>query len=196
MKSLKKYARMLSAFFKASLVADLEFRANFATRIITDCFWYAAQIVSFETIFRHTDKIGDWNVSQTRVFLGMLFIVDAFYMIFFSDNLDKISERVRKGELDLLLTKPLNSQFMLSCQRINTAIIGNLILGSLWLAFSLAALPDFNWLRLLWLLLLVPSGLLSLYSIRFAFSSTALIFTRSDNLQYLWFQIYRLGMRE
>ncbi len=195
MREFKKYARLLLAFFRASLVADLEFRANFATRIITDCFWYAAQIISFETIFRHTEKIGDWNVGQTRVFLGMLFVVDAFYMIIFSENLDKISERVRKGELDLLLTKPLNSQFMLSCQRINTAIIGNLLLGIAWLIGSLMALPDFNWVRLLWLLILIPAGLLSLYSIRFAFSSTALIFTRSDNLQYLWFQIYRLGMR-
>jgi ABC-2 type transport system permease protein len=195
MKNFKKYIRLLVAFFKASLVADLEYRANFATRIITDCFWYAAQIISFETIFRHTSKIGDWNVEQTRVFLGMLFIVDACYMVLFSENLDKISERVRKGEMDLLLTKPLNSQFMLSCQRMNTAILGNLVLGCIWLLGSLAHLPDFNWLRLLWLIILIPAGLLSLYSIRFAFSATALIFTRTDNLQYLWFQIYRLGMR-
>ncbi len=195
MKTLVKYYHLLIAFFRASIVADLEYRANFATRIITDIIWYAAQIITFEALFRVTDQIGSWNLQQTRVFLGMLFFVDAFYMIFFSENLDRMSEKVRKGELDLLLTKPVNSQFMISLQRANTAIFGNLILGIAWLIYSLMGLPDFDWIRLLWLLILCPAGLISLYAIRFSFCAIALIFTRADNIQYLWFQVYRLGMR-
>jgi len=30
---------------------------------------------------------------------------------------------------------------------------------------------------------------------RFMLSATAIIFTRSENLQFLWWQIYKLGMR-
>jgi ABC-2 type transport system permease protein len=195
MKTLKKYFRLFIAFFRASFVADLEYRANFATRIITDIIWYIAQIVTFEALFRVTDRIGSWNLQQTRVFLGMLFFVDAFYMIFFSENLDRMSEKVRKGELDLLLAKPVSSQFMISCQRVNTAIVGNLLLGASWLTYALMGLPDFNWLRLLWLIVLVPAGLLSLYAVRFSFCSLSLLLTRADNIQYLWYQLYRLGMR-
>jgi ABC-2 type transport system permease protein len=192
---LSKYLRLFRAFGKASFVADLEYRANFATRILTDIIWYVAQIVTFEALFRVTNRIGDWNLEQMRVFLGVLFVVDALYMIFFSENLDRMSEKVRKGEVDLLLAKPVDSQFMVSCQRINTAIAGNLILAVGWLSYSLWNLPDFQWARLLWLIILIPAGLISLYSIRFMFSSVALIFTKADNLQYLWYQLYRLGMR-
>lgn len=195
MKMLKKYFRLFRAFFRASFVADLEYRANFATRILTDVIWYAAQIITFEALFRVTDRIGSWNLEQTRVFLGLLFFVDALYMILFSENLDRMSEKVRKGELDLLLAKPVSSQFMISCQRVNTAIIGNLIMATAWLSFALWGLPDFDWLRILWLLILVPAGLLSLYAIRFSFCALSLIFTKADNIQYLWYQLYRLGMR-
>lgn len=192
---IKKYTQLFIAFFKASFLADLEYRANFVTRVLTDIFWYAAQIVTFETLFRHTEKIGDWNLEQMRVFLGVLFVVDALYMIIFSENLDRMSDKVRKGEMDLLLAKPVSSQFMLSCQRMATAIIGNLILGIGWLAFSLSQLSNFNWFKLLWLLILIPVGLLTLYSVRFIVSAMAVIFTRSENLQYLWYQLYKLGMR-
>jgi len=195
MKTFLKYLRLFKAFFKASLVADLEYRANFATRILTDIIWYAAQILTFETLFRVTDRIGSWDLAQTRVFLGILFVVDAFYMILFSENLDQMSDKVRKGEIDLLLAKPVNSQFMVSCQRINTAIFGNLLIGIGWLIFSLVNLPNFDWFRVLWLVILIPTGILSLYSIRFIFCSLALIFTKADSIQYLWFQLYRLGMR-
>jgi ABC-2 type transport system permease protein len=190
-----KYWKLFKAFAKASFVADLEYRANFVTRIATDIFWYAAQIMTFETLFRHTDKIGGWNIEQTRVFLGVLFVVDGLYMILFHDNLDRMSDRVRKGELDLLLAKPVDSQFMLSLQRISTALIGNLIIGTSWLVYALSHFSEFEAVRLLWLLILVPAGLLCLYSVRFIFCATSLLLTRAENIQYLWFQLYKLGMR-
>ncbi len=181
--------------FKASFIADLEYRANFFTRILTDVFWYVAQVVTFEILYQHTDHIGDWNLKQMRVFLGLLFIIDAFYMIIIHENLENLPEKVRKGDLDLLLAKPVNSQFMITLQKANTAIIGNLVLGTSWLIFSLHGLDDFSYIRLLWLLLLAPCSLIVIYSMRFVFSASAVIFTRSENLQFLWWQVYRLGMR-
>jgi ABC-2 type transport system permease protein len=192
---MKKYLSLYGAFFRASLTADLEFRANFAIRIITDIFWYAAQIISFELLFNYSNEIGDWNRQEMRVFLGVLFIVDAIYMILFSTNLDMLSESVRKGNLDLLLTKPVNSQFMISFQRASTAYIGNLALAAAWLGWALYGLEAFSWGRLVWLLITVPSGVMIFYSLRFLFSACAVIFARAENLQYLWYHIYKLGLR-
>lgn len=193
--SIFKYLKIYRGFFRASFTADLEYRANFITRIVTDIFWYLAQITVFEVLYRHTDTIGTWNIDQTRVFLGIIFVVDALYMVFISENLDRFSEKVRKGELDLLLAKPVNSQFMVSLQRANTAILGNLVLGVSWLVWSLSNLPGFDAIRLLWLLVLIPAGVTIAYCCRFFFAATAVIFTRSENLQFLWYQIYKLGMR-
>lgn len=193
--TIKKYSSLYLAMFKASFIADLEYRANFFSRILTDIFWYIAQIMTFEVLYQHTEKIGDWDKYQMRVFLGLLFVIDAFYMIIIHENLENISEKVRKGDLDLLLAKPVNSQFMLTLQKANTAIFGNLLLGSAWLFYALLGLPDFNYLRLLWLIVLIPCSLCVVYSMRFMFSATAVIFTRSENLQFLWWQVYRLGMR-
>lgn len=104
-------------------------------------------------------------------------------------------KKVRKGDLDLLLAKPVDSQFMLTLQKANTAIFGNLILALAWLFYALSGLADFSYYRLLWLVILIPCSLMVVYSIRFMFSATAVIFTRSENLQFLWWQIYKLGMR-
>jgi ABC-2 type transport system permease protein len=191
----QRYPKLLFSFFKASFVADLEYRANFLSRIVTDILWYVAQIVTFEALYLHTTTLGDWNVQQSRVFLGVLFVVDAVYMILFHDNVDRISEKVSRGELDLLLTKPMSSQFLLSCQRMATALIGNLILGSCWLLWAISQLPDFQWYRILWLFLLMPLGVVTLYCIRFIIATTAVIFTRADSINYVWYQLYRLGMR-
>lgn len=193
--TLKKYFSLYLAMFKASFISDLEYRANFFTRILTDVFWYVAQVTTFEVLYHHTEKIGDWDKYQMRVFLGLLFVIDALYMIFIHENLENLSEKVRKGDLDLLLAKPVNSQFMITLQKANTALIGNLLLGAGWLIYSLQSLGDFHFARLFWLILLIPCSLVVIYSMRFIFSASAVIFTRSENLQFLWWQVYRIGMR-
>src|SRR3989344_4579434 len=103
---LVKYAKLHWAFFRASFAADIEYRMNFFVRIITDVMWYCAQVLTFEVIFTQTPLLGSWDVHKTRIFLGLLFMVDAVYMIFVQENIDHMSQNVRKGELDLLLVKP------------------------------------------------------------------------------------------
>lgn len=193
--TLKKYLGLYRALFQASLIADLEYRINFVTRIVTDIFWYMAQIVTFKVLFMHTQTIGNWNFAQMRVFLGILFVVDALYMVMLHDNLDRISEKVRKGELDLVLAKPVNSQFMMSFQRVSTALLGNLTISIGWLVYSLIMLGDFSIERLLWLIVLIPCSFAVLYACRFVFASLSLILVRAENLQYIWYQVYKLGMR-
>lgn len=193
--TLAKYFRLHRQFVITGWISDLEFRLNFALRLLTDIFWYAGQIVTFEVLFRHTPLVGDWNLEQVRVFLGVVFVVDALYMIFLSDNLDRLGEYVRRGSLDFLLVKPVNSQFMVSTQRVAASLVGNLTLSATWLGVSLWNLPELEPWRLLWLVLLVPIGLVVLYCLRFFLSSCALIFVRSESLSWLWYTIYRLGLR-
>lgn len=190
-----KYWKLLISFFKTSLIADLEYRANFITRFFTDILWYFGQIATFKGLFLLTPKIGSWSADQTMAFLGVLFVVDAIYMILFSENLDHFSDRVSRGDIDLLLLKPTNSQFLLSFQRMNTAILGNLCIAIAWLTYSLHQLPEFQLSHVPWFLVLIPSGITALYAMRFCFAGFTILFTRAENLQYLFFQIYRLGMR-
>ncbi len=194
-KTILKYLGLLASFFKASLMSELEYRFNIGARIVTDILWYTAQLSVFEVLFRHTTNLNGWNLPETRVFMGILFITDAIYMMLFSENLDRMGEKVRKGDLDLLLVKPINSQWMLSFQKISVAYIGNLIIAIGWLLYALSQIGEFQWVRLIWLLLTIPIGLSLIYSIRFMTSATALYFTRADAVTYIWYQVYRLGTR-
>jgi ABC-2 type transport system permease protein len=195
MKKGSSYFKLYKSFFRASLISDFEFRFNFLFRLITDVFWYGAQILTFEILFLHTQQIGHWNLPQTRIFLGLLFVVDALFMVLFHDNLSAFHEKVRRGQLDLLLAKPINSQFMISLQRVGTSLIGNLLIALMYLSWTLYQYPDFSPIRLLWLLILIPCGLTCFYVFRFMMAATAIFFTKSDNLDYLWYQIYKLGLR-
>lgn len=192
---MRKYAGLFFSFFKASLISELEYRFNIGARIVTDILWYIAQLSVFEVIFKHTNSLNGWTLAETRVFMGCLFITDALYMMLFTENLDRMGEKVRKGDLDLLLVKPVNSQWMLSFQKVSVAYLGNIAIATVWLVYALSKIPDFQWVHIAWLTFTIPIGISIIYSIRFMTSATALFFTRADAVTYIWYQVYRLGTR-
>lgn len=195
LQKLTKYFGIYKAFFKASFVADLEYRLNFVVLVIGEFIWYSTQLILFEVLYRHTNIIGDWNIHQMRVFIFLVLFVDSIYMILWDSNFSSFTESVRKGTLDLLLMKPINSMFMLSSQRISISHIPCFFITFGGLIWALNQLPEFNWLKLLWLIFLVPAGLSVIFCGRFALNSTSIIFTRADFLQYIWYSVFRLGLR-
>lgn len=192
---IKKFGALYAAFFKASLVADLEYRLNFIFLILAEFVWYSTQLILFEVLYRHTNIIGNWNLDQMRVFIFLVLFVDSIYMILWDPNFVAFTDNVRKGTLDLLLMKPINSMFMLSSQRVSVSHIPCFLITFGGLIWALQQLPDFNWFKLLWLFFLVPAGLSVIFCGRFALNSTSIIFTRADFLQYIWYSAFRLGLR-
>lgn len=190
-----RYLKLWWAFFLASLKAELEFRANLLMWLIVDVTWYGAQIMLFEMLFRFTPRIGGWDLPQTRIFLGIMFFIDSVTMVLFSHNIDALSEKVRRGDLDLALAKPVNAQFLISMGRVGVGSFLHMSLALAWLTWSLRALGEVSVGQVLWLVALVPCGILIFYSFRFMLSTASVIFTRAENLQYLWYTIYRFGTR-
>jgi ABC-2 type transport system permease protein len=196
LRTLKLYSGLFFTFFRLSFVADIQYRANIVVKIITDLFWYAGQMAVFEVLFLHTNQIAGWTLHDARLLLGSLFVSDAIYMIVFSESMERFSEKVTRGELDLLLVKPVNSQFLMSCQRMSTAYVINLGFSlSFLLAINLLGSPDFSPWRLLGGFCLVSLSVLVTYSFRLFFAMMAVIFSRVEALNYVWYQFYRFGTR-
>jgi ABC-2 type transport system permease protein len=192
---IHKYVEIYKGFFKASLVADLEFRFNFFLLMCAEFVWYASQLVIYQVLYRHTKLIGGWAQDQMLVFMFLALFVDSIYMILWDSNFSKFNEDVRKGQLDLLLTKPVNSMFMTSSQKISISHLPCFFITFSGLIWALNQLPDFSWIKIFWLLIMIPSGLTVIFCGRFALNATALLFTRADFLQYVWYSLFRLGLR-
>jgi ABC-2 type transport system permease protein len=128
--------------------------------------------------------------------MGTLFLIDAIYMILFAENMDQISTLVKNGDLDLYLTKPVNSQFMVSLRKIATSNFINLSFVLAYLGWAIHGLPgSVGALQILTFGVLVVLGLVIHYALRFMFASLSLFFHDARNIQFVWYQIYRLGMR-
>lgn len=190
-----KILRLEWIFFKLSLIADLQQPFNVLMQFFNDILWYSVQIILFESLYLHISELGGWHLPEMRIFLGMLFLIDGCQMVFFAHNFDHFTSRISRGDLDLVLMKPVSSQCLMSLPRLQCGFILNLLFAAGWLGWALSLLKSFSWLHLALLVLVIPAGLAVFYSIRLFFVTLSLLTPHAESFNELFFSIFRLGVR-
>lgn len=175
---------------KNSIVRELSFRSNFLITIITRGFWFAAQLILFEIIYQNVNTIADWNRAEYFGFMATGMLINAIIESLFMPNCANFSELIRTGNLDFVLLKPIDTQFLISIEKINLAMMNQILLSGALLAYSLANLDrTIGLVNVLMYLLLVAVGVLFFYCLMITLASTSVWFGRNQGLYDFWFYV-------
>jgi ABC-2 type transport system permease protein len=134
------YLAVFLTFARNSLVRDMTFRANFLIETVSSLLWMLVNLGFYTLIFQHTPSIGvgtDWGKYQFFLFFATTLIVNSLVHALFMTNADEFSELIRTGSLDFALLKPIDTQFLVSLQRIEWSSLSNLAFGLVLLIYAL-----------------------------------------------------------
>ncbi len=190
------YFRVMLTFLKNSLVREMSFRGNFFITVITRAFWFTAQLVLFAVIYNNVTDIKGWSREQYFVFMATGMLINAIVETFFMPNCANFSELIRTGNLDFALLKPIDTQFLISFERVNIAMLTQLFLATSLLVYSLAKLyatgglvEPLRWSQILLYLVLIGVGVAFFYSMMITLASSSIWFGRNQGLYDFWFYI-------
>lgn len=180
---------------KNNWVREAVYRTNFITNIFVDLIWIVVEFSLFNIIYANVPTLAGWTKPQVFFFLGVLFSADAIFTVFFTRNMWMFSDLVNKGELDILLTKPVSSLFLALTRWINLTAVTNFALGVFIMtkyAESAGFPGGWHWFRVPgWLLFSVAMAL----NLRFLFSVWVFWTERSWALARLYYQFYSFATK-
>ena len=184
------YSRVWLTFLRNSLVREMTFRSNFLITVVTRAFWFAAQLVLFKIIYSTVGHINDWNELEYFAFMATGMLINALVETFFMPNCANFSELIRTGNLDFALLKPIDTQFLISFEKIDLAMLNQVILALALLGYSLHGLGrPITPVSVAMYLLLLFSGVAFLYSLMISLASTSIWFGRNQGLYDFWFYL-------
>jgi viologen exporter family transport system permease protein len=198
MSSRPSYLRVFLTFVRNSLIRDMMFPANFIIESISSIGWVAMNLALYILIFRYTSHLGTnaagggaWDKYQFFVFLATSLLINNVVQMFFMPNAEEFSELIRTGNLDFALLKPIDTQFLISLNKVDWSAAANLVLGVLLLLYALPHLEGFrpSLLALALYPLYVALGVLIMYSIMIALAATSVWLGRNQSLYDFWFYI-------
>ena len=187
------YIRVLATFARNSLVRDMTFRANFLIDCISSLSWVLMNLGFYVLIFEYTGEIGaqtGWHKYEFFVFLATTLFVNSVVQTFFMPNANEFSELIRTGNLDFALLKPIDTQFLISLQRIEWSSLANFVFAGGLLGYSLLKLeyrPPL--LQAVLYPVYLGCGVAVLYSLMIVLSSVSVWLGRNQSLYDFWFYI-------
>ncbi len=193
------YARVFLTFIRNSLVRDMSFRGNFLIESIASTSWVFMNVGFYLLIFQFTNQIGPdsgWGKYEFFVFLATTMFVNSVVQALFMPNAQEFSELIRTGGLDFVLLKPIDTQFLVSFQRVEWSTLSNFLVGIVMLAYSMYQLMtrDVNPLHLSPIAvviypLFILCGIIVLYSLMITLAATSIWLGRNQTLYNFWFYI-------
>src|SRR5262245_9634305 len=139
--SKASYVGVFLTFARNSLVRNMMFRANFVIECLSSVTWTMMNLGFYLLIFRYTTSLGaqtGWGQWEFFAFLATTMLINSLVQAFFMPNCEDISDLIRTGGLDFALLKPIDTQFLISLEKVDWSSLANFLAGLVLLLVSLA----------------------------------------------------------
>jgi viologen exporter family transport system permease protein len=193
------YLGVFLTFARNSLVRNMMFRANFLIESVTSVTWMLMNLGFYLLIFQYTSSLGEntgWHKWEFFAFLATTLLVNSLVQTFFMPNCEDISDLIRTGGLDFALLKPIDTQFLISLEKVDWSSLSNFLAGLVLLSVSVFHLTTrsenplhLSPLTVALYAFYVLCGVAILYSLMIGLSATSIWLGQNSSLYDFWFYI-------
>ena len=139
-----RYLRIARQLARMGLIRKTQFRVEFASQVIMDCIWYTAKIAVFEILFLYTGNLATWTLPDIRVFLGFVFVSDAFMMMWLGARW-RFGQDLKDGKLDPYRVRPAATIFLYFFQQFSPEAALNMVVACSYLGYGLVHAGAMSW---------------------------------------------------
>lgn len=186
MTSLSHNLRVVSALVRTAWMTGLQYRADFVADVATGAIRTAASAAPLWLVYANTDRVAGWGFADAAMVMALFLLMRGIVGGLIEPNLGMVVDGIREGTLDLILVRPADAQLMVSLRTVAPArawdVLGAVLLGG-WALAQREAWPAPIDITVALVMLL--SGLASVYGLWILAICLSFWFVRVDNLRFL-----------
>ncbi|MBB5325612.1 ABC-2 type transport system permease protein [Anoxybacillus tepidamans] len=182
-----RYWRIFREFFRACFVEELEYRSEFLSNLLSSFFGIGIAILTVKIFFYQTDQLGGWTYADVLVLLGVFNTLRGLIDFALRPNMPRLLEHIRKGTLDYILTKPVDSMFYVSFRHLMFWRLIDVLLGLGVIGYGLVQqhyMPSL--LDVAMFVISIGSSFVLIYALWMMLMTTSFWVIRIDDLSFIF----------
>jgi ABC-2 type transport system permease protein len=116
---MRRNLRFILLLIKLKISRMMMWRLSFFGASFADGTMFLLQLLCFQLIYSQVDAIGDWGRGQMIIFVGTFSMINALNMLIYFFGVNDIPGKIKRGDLDQYLTKPVNPLLRLTFENVN-----------------------------------------------------------------------------
>ena len=117
---------------------ELQYRVNFVVQLFQSAIALVVGLLVLALVYSHTDELNGWSEAELLCVLGIQILMGGANRTYIQPNMMRLIDDVREGKLDYALTKPEDSQLLVSVREVRIWQVVDLISGTVVLAVGLS----------------------------------------------------------
>ncbi len=188
------YIRLFATYMRIGILGELEYRANFWISLVQSALDLCVALGGLAVVFNHTDTLGGWRQAELLALVGVYFLIGGLIRTIIRPSMTKFMEDVRQGTLDFALTKPADSQVLVSIQSVEIWRLVDVLIALPVLGIALLRLGARLGLvdTAVFAITLLCGGLI-IYSFWLMLSTSAFWFVKVENIQVIFMSMWQAG---
>jgi ABC-2 type transport system permease protein len=183
---VRRYLRLLSIQLKAAALLSLQYRLDFFVQVAMSLFWSATALIPLWVLFSMRAGVAGWSAHEALIVAGFFIALKGVLQGAVQPSLTNVVEHIRKGTLDFLLLKPVDTQFLLSTSKLDLPRIVDVFAGFALAGWALSkSEAEPSLLSVALALLILGCAVAILYALWILVVSLAFYVVKIDNLSYL-----------
>jgi ABC-2 type transport system permease protein len=189
-----RYFHLFAAFFRINVVSEMAYRFNFIWQLFQSMLNLGVSLAGFSIIFSYTESIGGWRMNEILALIGVYFLVGGFIGMVVQPGMEELINSVRDGTLDFTVTKPHDTQLLVSVKKINIWRFIDICLGLGVLIYALVKIGAVigGWEAAAFILMLICGGVI-IYSFFLILATLSFWFVRMENILLIFQSMYEAG---
>jgi ABC-2 type transport system permease protein len=179
---MKRHLKLILLFIRATVQIQLEYRSGVFGRTLANVLSTGTSIMLLWAMFRQVESIGGWGFDQVLVLVGIVTTIEFVVEIWFYPSLSKITTYVQRGEFDVLLIKPVASQFLVTFRHLQVMEFTGLLIGLSVIGTGMHRVGSVTPMNVLLLTVFLVASVIIIYSLYLALSTLAFWFTRIEEV--------------
>jgi ABC-2 type transport system permease protein len=139
-RELLRPVRLFGLFFRVGALNELQYRANFAIQVFQSLIALGTGLAVIGLVFSQTTQLNDWTQPELLAVMGVHILMGGVIRTVIQPNMERLMADVREGTLDFVLTKPEDSQVLVSVREVRIWQAIDILIGLGVLGFGVAQL--------------------------------------------------------
>jgi ABC-2 type transport system permease protein len=173
---------------------EVQYRVNFFVQLVQSMITLGTGIVVLALVFSQTSELGGWTRPELLAVMGIFTMAGGVIRTVVQPNMQRLLEEIRDGTLDYALTKPADSQVLVSVREVRIWQSVDVVLGLGVLVVAMVQLgTQIGIGEVVAFVALLLLGSVMIYCFWLMLATAGFWLVRMDEVQELFEGLYRAG---
>lgn len=132
--------RLMWHYFRIGALNELQYRVNFFVQLFQSILALTIGLVGLGLVFNYTTELGGWSPDELLAVMGVFTLMGGVIRTYIQPNMERLMADVQQGTLDFALTKPADSQVIVSVREVRIWQSVDILVGAAVLVVALVRL--------------------------------------------------------